>query len=83
MTTRNVVAMACAWSPWPRRRSVGPSPRRASWSTRLPFVMLTSTTDLEDRPSTRSINAFLSRSNKALGSSWLPASVPAERWLRS
>jgi hypothetical protein len=45
--------------------------------------MLTSTTALEDRPSTRSINAFPSRSNEALGSSWLPANVPTERWLRS
>jgi hypothetical protein len=45
----------------------------------LPFVTLTSTTALKDRPSTRSINAFPSRSSEALGSSWLPANVLVER----
>ncbi len=82
-TTRNVVAMACAWLPWPGRRSVALPSKRASWSARSSSVTLTSTTNLEDRPSTRSIHAFPLHSNEALESSWLPASVPADRWLSS
>ncbi len=68
-TTRSVVPMACTWSPWPRKRSAAPPLRRALWSARSPSVTLTSTTNPEDKPSTRSISAFSSRSNVTLGSS--------------
>jgi hypothetical protein len=69
--------MAYASSPWPRKRSAAPPPRHASWSARSPSVTLTSTSDPEDRISTRSISAFPSRSKEALGSSWLPANAIA------
>ncbi len=48
-----------------------------------PSVTLTTTTGPEDRPSTRSISIFPSRSSEVLGSSWLPVSAPADRWVRS